>query len=169
MEGSDPDFDGNLEESDGCTELDDVEMLEEEVANIRKRSVDVLERILALPDPPRKQHRRRSSAQAKSIKQPEPKIEKPDSPVKSPPITTANLLHEADFDLPDPMERYENRIELLTQELDRLTKYNSRLKARIRDVQMKLREAQVDEEKLTEQFQLSMQQRLFMMPSSLKK
>lgn len=159
------------EDREGITELGDVGILEEEVQNIRKRSIDVLERILALPDPPKKQHtRRRSSMHSHTKIFEETETEKMAAvPAKDEVITTAAFLQEQlDIELPDPMERYENRLNLLNQELERLTQYNCRLKARIRDIHMKLRDAKADEEKLSEQFKLSMQQRIFMMPTSLK-
>jgi uncharacterized protein YlxW (UPF0749 family) len=50
--------------------------------------------------------------------------------------------------LPDPINRYEAKYSLLCDEVQRLRKQNARLNSQIRDLQVKLRDSQVEEDKL---------------------
>ena len=145
------------------TEVVDVTEFEDEVASLRERSTFVLEKVLALPDPP---HRNRRS----STKQIDPQIEQTEktdtlkrpSPIeKTKKMTTQSMfLEKPEIELPDSRERYETRLMLLNQELQLVRQRNSKLKAKVRDLQSKIGEAKLEEENLREQLNITRQQEM---------
>lgn len=145
------------------TEVVDVTDFEDEVASLRERSTFVLEKVLALPDPPQGSRRQ-------SIKRIDPQIEltektdtlKRPSPItKTKKMTTQSMfLEKPEIELPDSRERYETRLMLLNQELQLVRQRNSKLKAKVRDLQSKIGEAKLEEENLREQLNITRQQEM---------
>jgi hypothetical protein len=91
----------------------------------------VLEKIVALPE----------SSKRKIFQSPE-LAELPPDPFPSP------LEQQEEVQLPVTIGRYESKYVTLSQEIQRLQKQNSRLNSRIRDVQVKLRDSKVEEDRL---------------------
>jgi hypothetical protein len=113
----------------------------EEVSVLRERSEQVLERIRALPESPKRiPFKSPSVNETSNVDQIETPRSASTSPRSPPPPEPIHL--------PSPTERYEAKYDLLSQEVQRLKKQNSRLNGQIRELQIKLRESKVEEDKL---------------------
>lgn len=131
--------------------LPNVDEFDEDVSRVRDRSIEVLERVLALPDPPRDlQHEKHEM---------EHEFEFEARDAGNGKGAAAFFQPQPEIVLPDPMERYETRLRLLNAELDRIVGRNSVLKGHIRDLQTKLGAANLEEEQLRQTLDVSMKQR----------
>lgn len=137
-----------------------------EVLELRNRSEQVLERILALPMPQKrvKENIKRNTDDLDNNEDPEPPKKKTNKTKK----VKGETDKKPDIILPSSEERFNNKYERLMIELKELQQINSQLKSQIRDVQIKLRDSKVEEEKLRDSLEISQQQRLRIRPMTLE-
>jgi len=133
-----------------ATEVDalwSLDELEDEVVRLRNRSENVLERVLALPGPARRQ---RSDVVAVEPPQPTKTAESPakKGPLKAESSAPSVFFEEPMAAIPDAMERMEARLGLLIEQLRRVTQRNARLKGQIRAVHAKIARCTLDEDSL---------------------
>lgn len=176
--------------------------LDEQVEDIRRRAEIILEKLLALPTPPKQQNsppsqkpkKETPKAQVfKDIKNEENLPEKTNPPdqdfLPSPPQPVKKkgkaktkgkkakrkkspvyiIPKKEPIVIPGANERYEQQLILLQQQLQRLNSENSRLQALIREYNIKLRESQIEQEKLKYMLKQSQQQRLHVDPLASQK
>lgn len=169
--------------------------LDDQVESIRKRAEIILEKLLALPTPPKQQNPAAKQNSKKIIPKNIVNEENEDSndiqteivnqttsqnsvAKSSPPSSKGKkkkskkkkepqyiIPKREPIVIPGANERYEQQLILLQQQLQRLNTENNKLQALIREYKMKLRESVIEQEKLQYSLQQSQKHRLHVNPT----
>ncbi|OHT11595.1 hypothetical protein TRFO_18844 [Tritrichomonas foetus] len=133
-------------------QIKNVDIFDDELSDIRARSNVLLEKILQLPrpakNPGKKGILKNSSRKPTTIGTPIDKSKNWDN------ASVESLPEEGE------MNRFEQKLHLLTGQLQRTKKSNITLKAQIKNLQMKLHEIRMEEDKYRDDLAKSQQQRI---------